>query len=62
MKERRVFIVKMEMEVTLDDVLDFLGLEDDSDYEPTDDEWLKCARDQWESDEYDCIWSEVEEA
>jgi hypothetical protein len=62
MKERRVFIVKMEMEVTIEDVLDFLDLEYDSDYEPTDDEWFECARDQWESDEYDCIFSGVNEA
>jgi hypothetical protein len=62
MKERRVFIVKMEMEVTVEDVLDFLELEYDSDYEPTDGEWLECARDQWESENYDCIFSEVNEA
>ena len=59
MDERR-FTVTMEMCVTLQDVLDFLGC-DESDYEPTDDEWLACARDLWESDEYVCMWSDVEE-
>ena len=60
MDERR-FIVTMEFEVTLEDVLDFLGEDYDSDYEPTDHEWLECARDLWESDEYNCMWSDVEE-
>lgn len=63
MNERR-FTVKGTFEVTIDDVLDFLGMygEDyDLDYEPTDEEWLECARYLWERDE--CAWvdSEVEE-
>lgn len=63
-KNTKAFKVTGEFEVYLDDVLDFLEIDDEyrEDYEPTDDEWLECARDLWESDECSWIISEVEEA
>ena len=61
MKLERRFVVTGKFDVTIDDVYDFLGVDYDEEYEPTDQEWLECARDLWESDE--CAWvdSEVEE-
>lgn len=58
--EYRRFTISGCFDVQLDEVLDFLGCDDD-DYEPTDEEWLACAREMFENDEFDWMESEVSE-
>ena len=56
----RRFTISGHFDVDIDDVLAFLDV-DDEDYEPTDEEWLECAREMFESDEFDWMDSEVTE-
>lgn len=56
----RRFTISGKFDVEIDDVLAYLGI-DDEDYEPTDDEWLECAKEMFENDEFDWLESEVEE-
>ena len=60
MREWRRFTITGHFDVGIDEVLDYLGC-DDEDYEPTDEEWLACAREMFENDEFDWQDSEVEE-
>ena len=56
----RRFEIKGHFFIDIDDVLVFLNISD-KDYEPTDDEWLACAKEMFESDEFDWMDSEVSE-
>lgn len=56
----RRFTIIGHFDVYIDDVLAFLDI-DDENYEPTDEEWLECAREMFESDEFDWMDSEVTE-
>ena len=56
----RRFTITGKFDVDIDDVLAYLDI-DDEDYEPTDDEWLECAREMFENDEFDWLESYVEE-
>mgnify|MGYP001069145596 CR=1 FL=1 len=56
----RSFTIKGHFDVDIDDVLAFLDI-DDEDYEPTDDEWLACAKEMFENDEFNWIDSTVTE-
>ncbi len=56
----RRFTISGHFDVDIEDVLAFLDI-DDEDYEPTDDEWLACAKEMFENDEFDWQDSEVTE-
>lgn len=52
------FIITGKFNVELDDVLAFLDI-DEENYEPNDDEWLQCAKEMFENDEFNWLESDV---
>lgn len=54
------FEIKGHFFVDIDDVLAFLKI-DNKDYNPTNEEWLECAKKMFEDDNFDWMDYEVKE-